>query len=186
MKLNKYLPLAGLTLLFASCQPEVEAPNPNPSPGEADFSKYVALGNSLTSGYSDGALYLEGQENSYPAIFAQQLEAVGGGEFTQPLVPSGNGLGSDGNGKFVLQLVNGSPLPVPTPGDVQGVGTPIGGEGIYFNNMGVPGAESGHLLVPGYGQANPFFGRFATSPATSVLADAAAQQPSLFYPLDRK
>jgi hypothetical protein len=30
--------------------------------GVANFSKYVALGNSLTSGYSDGALFIEGQK----------------------------------------------------------------------------------------------------------------------------
>jgi hypothetical protein len=31
--------------------------------GVANFSKYVALGNSLTSGYSDGALFIEGQKH---------------------------------------------------------------------------------------------------------------------------
>jgi hypothetical protein len=33
--------------------------------GVANFSKYVALGNSLTSGYSDGALFIEGQKHLY-------------------------------------------------------------------------------------------------------------------------
>jgi hydrogenase/urease accessory protein HupE len=54
--------------------------------------------------------------------------------------------------------------------------------------MGVPGAKSFHLLAPGYGnvagvatgQANPYFVRFASSPSTTILADAAAQDPTFF------
>ena len=59
-----------------------------------------------------------------------------------------------------------------------------------FNNMGVPGAKSFHLLAPGYGSpaglvsvprtANPYFVRFASSQSTSVLADAMAQNPTFF------
>ena len=33
------------------------------SKGDADFTKYVALGNSLTSGYRDNALYIDGQND---------------------------------------------------------------------------------------------------------------------------
>lgn len=54
--------------------------------GEADFSKYVALGNSLTSGYRDGALYIDGQNESYPNIIANQMKLAGGGSFLQPLM----------------------------------------------------------------------------------------------------
>lgn len=57
-----------------------------------------------------------------------------------------------------------------------------------FNNMGVPGAKSFHLLAPGYGNiagvplgtANPYFVRFASSPQASILADAVAQNPTFF------
>ena len=57
-----------------------------------------------------------------------------------------------------------------------------------FNNMGVPGAKSFHLLAAGYGniagvatgQANPYFVRFASSPSTTILADAVAQNPTFF------
>jgi hypothetical protein len=44
--------------------------------GVANFSKYVALGNSLTSGYSDGALFIEGQKVSYTNIMAEQFKTV--------------------------------------------------------------------------------------------------------------
>ena len=52
--------------------------------GSADFSKYVAVGNSLTSGFSDNALFRSGQENSFPNILAKQFAEVGGGEFKIP------------------------------------------------------------------------------------------------------
>jgi lysophospholipase L1-like esterase len=54
--------------------------------------------------------------------------------------------------------------------------------------MGVPGAKSFHLGAPNYGDAaglaggtaNPYFVRFASSAATTVITDAATQQPSFF------
>lgn len=156
--------------------------------GEANFSKYIALGNSLTSGYRDGALYLDGQNESYPSMIAKQMKLAGGGEFKQPLMPNNIGgfTGLPGfGGKLTLQVVNGSLSPVPSnPGgtlDDVSSGRP-------YQNMGVPGAKSYHLVVPGYGNqaglatstANPYFVRFASSPSTSVLADAMSQTPTFF------
>src|SRR5690606_18428309 len=89
---------------FASCEPEFENPVTDEgfySSGTADFSKYVSVGNSLTAGYADGALYITGQQNSYPNIMAQQFEFVGGGDFTQPLM----------NDNLGGLLLNGTQLP---------------------------------------------------------------------------
>jgi len=60
------------------------------SSGEADFSTYIAVGNSLTQGYQDGAVHNEfgQQDNSYPAIIAKQM----GTDFIQPTV-TGAGAG---------------------------------------------------------------------------------------------
>lgn len=179
MRLNyKFLLTLSLSLAFIACEPEIDNIT-SPERGKADFSTYVALGNSLTAGYADNALYLEAQENSYPAILAQQFEEVGGGTFTQPLVPAGNGANSaNSSGKLVLQIVGGSPSPVPTPPG-SGVFDKVTGS---FNNFGVPGAKAKHLLTPGYGsdQGNPFFARFASSPATTIVADAASRNPTFF------
>jgi hypothetical protein len=49
-----------------------------------------------------------------------------------------------------------------------------------YNNMGVPGAKSFHIPAAGYGAANPYFGRMASSPGVSVLQDAVAQSPTFF------
>src|SRR6056297_3359888 len=83
----KYLPFLAFGLF--ACEPEFKdsvEDNEVYSVGEADFSNYVALGNSLTAGYADNALYVQGQENSYPNILAGQFELVEGGDFTQPLM----------------------------------------------------------------------------------------------------
>ena len=154
--------------------------------GEADFSKYVALGNSLTSGYRDGTVYLDGQLESYPAMIAEQMQKAGGGTFTQPLVP--DNIGGFANipgfkGKLTLQVVNGALTPVYSTA----VSTLDRLTGTY-NNMGVPGAKSFHLVANGYGNmaglttgtANPYFVRFASSATASVLEDAKAQNPTFF------
>ena len=154
--------------------------------GEADFSKYVALGNSLTSGYRDGTVYLDGQLESYPAMIAEQMQKAGGGTFTQPLVP--DNIGGFANipgfkGKLTLQVVNGALTPVYSTA----VSTLDRLTGTY-NNMGVPGAKSFHLVANGYGNmaglaagtANPYFVRFASSSTASVLEDAMVQNPTFF------
>ena len=82
--------------------------------GEADFSKYVALGNSLTAGYRDGALYSSGQAESYPSMLAGQMKLAGGGEFSQPLMPNdvGGFIGLPGfGGRYNLQLVDKKEYP---------------------------------------------------------------------------
>ena len=70
-----------LAIGFVSCEPEFENSVTDSgfySSGDADVSNYVAVGNSLTAGYADGALYIDGQENSFPNIMAQQFSFVGG------------------------------------------------------------------------------------------------------------
>ena len=184
MKKLSYIALASIALF--SCDPEFdESVNVNQkdySAGEADFSSFVTLGNSLTSGFADNALYLHGQENSFPNILAGQFSLVGGGEFTQPLV-------SDNLGGFTIggvvqggnRLVLNSQLsPVPLEGTPTTEITDI--QQGPFNNVGVPGAKSYHLTFPGYATLNPYFTRFASSPTATVLEDALANNPT-FYSL---
>ncbi|MBW1295877.1 G-D-S-L family lipolytic protein, partial [Aquimarina litoralis] len=180
--------------------------------GTADFSNYVALGNSLTAGFTDNALFIAGQENSLPNILSQQFGLVGGGTFTQPLMNDNiGGLlfggmpmadGSFGPRLYFYSDVNpdddfdSGPYPlgvipdqldfspeVPTTEGTANLGS-------TFNNMGVPGAKSFHLLAPGYGNpaglgtmpatANPYYVRIASDPSASVIQDAMAQNPTFF------
>lgn len=156
--------------------------------GEADFSKYIALGNSLTSGYRDNALYSDGQQESYPNMLAQQMKLAGGGDFKQPMMPNNIGgfIGLPGfPGKLTLKVEEGSLSPTPSAPAAALDNVTAGGP---YQNMGVPGAKSFHLVADGYGNpaglpvglANPYFVRFATSPTTSVIKDAMAQKPTFF------
>lgn len=161
--------------------------------GEADFSNYVALGNSLTSGYRDNALYIDGQNESYPNILAAQMKLAGGGAFVQPLMADNNG-GLVLGGSTVIQspklyiqsFSNGTPNIIPvsaTP--TTDVLTKVAGN---INNFGVPGAKSFHLVAPNYGSAaglatgtaNPYFVRFSSSNTTTVVDDAANRNPTFF------
>ncbi|GHC64229.1 SGNH/GDSL hydrolase family protein [Ulvibacter litoralis] len=175
------------TVGLVSCDAEFDNPVTEAgfyTSGTADFTRYVAVGNSLTAGYADGALYITGQENSYPNIMAQQFALAGGGEFTQPLMDDNlGGLLLNGtqvfNNRFVLSVdENGNPGPVLLEGTpTTDVATSAAGP---FNNMGVPGAKSFHLAAPGYGSANPWFGRFQTSQSASIIADATSMNPTFF------
>lgn len=184
-----------LAIGLIGCEPEFDTPVTDEgfySSGTANLSKYVAVGNSLTSGYSDGALYLTGQQNSYPNIMAQQFNFVGGGGFTQPLVNDNmGGLLLNGTqiteNRFILAVdENGNPGPERLEGTpTTDIANKLSGS---FNNMGVPGAKSFHLVAPGYGNvagvpsgaANPYFARFASSESATVIGDAVAQNPTFF------
>ncbi|GAL69716.1 lipase [Jejuia pallidilutea] len=190
----KYISLFALLIGFLSCE-EVESPIPEAevlpelTSGSADFSNYVALGASFTSGFTDGALFKASQENSFPNILSQQFAKVGGGNFTQPLMNDNIGgllIGGMANPQFQPRLFfNGAgPVRLPATPTTEALNNLSGS----FNNMGVPGAKSFNLLFDGYGNptnlalglANPYFVRMASSPTATMLEDAMAQNPTFF------
>nr|WP_319398226.1 hypothetical protein [uncultured Carboxylicivirga sp.] len=183
---KKYISITSLllsTLLLWQCEPNVDSFIP--SSGDANFSKFIAVGDSYTAGYTNGALGQKGQKESFAYIVSEQLASVGSTEFNQPLVQSTSSVGTtvlgpdQNNGYYQLQVVNGSLSPVPTVGDMA-----IFAEQVYNTenqNFGVPGAKSFHLLAPGYGNPaagagnfNPFYTRFMSSTSSSVINDAVA------------
>jgi lysophospholipase L1-like esterase len=190
----KYIWALTVLFVFAACEDgkfdrEIAAPIEVVS-GEANFTNYVAIGNSLTAGIADGALFKASQANSYPNLLAEKMALAGGGEFTQPWMndnvgglllagdpiegPFGPRLYFDGSGLAVLPQTPSTDVTNIIPGP--------------YNNMGVPGAKSFHLLANGYGNlgnlalglANPYFVRMASSPDASVLEDALAANPTFF------
>jgi hypothetical protein len=188
---TKYIGLLLLTFAFWACESDDNNDAVEPmvelTAGSADFSNYVALGASFTAGFTDGALFKAAQDNSFPNILAQQFDAIGGGIFNQPyttdnvggLLYGGNLIANprlyfNGSGPAVLEAN-------PTT-EVSNVAAGI------FNNMGVPGARSYHLLVSGYGNvggvplgtANPYYARMASSPNATILEDALAQNATFF------
>jgi hypothetical protein len=184
-----------VSLSFVACNDsEDSAPVEIPiTPGSAVLTKYVALGDSFAAGYSDGALFKAGQTNSYVNILSEQLVPAGGGVFTTPLMSDDlGGLLFGGNviAKTRSAILGILPNGSPNIGNVPGTPTTevtahLTGS---FNNMGVPGAKSYHLIAPGYGnpagvpikKASPYYARFASSATATVLGDALAQNPTFF------
>jgi hypothetical protein len=185
----KWLLLVSLT--FVACNSDDEDTTAIEVPvvaGSADFTKYVALGNSLTAGFSDNALFKAGQENAFPNLMSQQFALAGGGEFKIPFTNDNVGgllLGGTVIASPRLIFKNGAPTVLPNAVPTNEITATLNGP---FNNLGVPGAKSFHLLAPGYGNAagiltglaNPYFARFRSSATTSVIADATAQNPTFF------
>jgi hypothetical protein len=183
MKNYKYIGLFLLSLGLVSCDVDNEldvieaamveevALNTN----GLDFSNYVSVGASFTSGYTDGALFIAAQESSFPNILAGKF----GTDFTQPLMNDNIGGMVFGPAVVVeprLYFNGAGPARLDATPTTQ-YGQVISGP---FNNMGIPGAKSFHLGVPGYGALNPYFGRMASSPGATVLGDALAQSPTFF------
>ena len=196
MKNYKYIGLLFLFIGLISCDDvndldpieEAVAPQVNLNVNGLDFSSYVAVGASFTAGFSDGALFIAAQENSFPNILASKFSLANGGEFNQPLM--GDNIGGfifDNNTIQPPRLIfNGS-----GPARLSAIPTTsltARASGISFNNFGIPGAKSFHLVAPGYGNpagilagtANPYFARMASSPAATVLTDALTKQPTFF------
>jgi lysophospholipase L1-like esterase len=105
--------------------------------GTADFSRYVAVGDSLTAGFMSGGLSQTAQRNSYPFLIYRQATGQTTG-FQQPLV-SPPGIPAQ------LELRSLSPLVV-APRAGQGAPTNLTFAGIY-NNLAVPGARVHDLVA---------------------------------------
>ena len=183
----KWLLLVSLTFVACTNDNDVLVMEQPVSAGSANFTKYVALGDSFAAGYSDGALFVEAQKGAYPNILAQQFAEAGGGAFSTPLMGDNiGGLLLGGNVIAGQRLYFNGSAPVAVSGaPTTNVATKVTGP---FGNLGVPGAKSYHLVAAGYGNvagvaaglANPYYARFATSATSTVLADAVAQTPTFF------
>jgi hypothetical protein len=166
--------------LFTACERKID--EFKVSNGSANFTTYIAVGNSLMSGYADGALYHTGQVNSLPNIIAGQLQLAGSGTFVQPMVTSEFGVGyPTAQPKLVLGFSTGcdgktSMGPVRAEGALE----PAQPVGYQVNNLAIPGAKSFHMLFPGYAMYNPYYARFASAPNNMVVQEIAPLNPTFF------
>lgn len=120
-------PLAVLALLLSGAS----------ASAQTDFRTYVALGDSLTAGFSSGSLIVTHQSNSYPALIARQ---AGVASFEQPTV-------SDPGIPAELTLTSLVPRPVIEP-KAAGPGVPTNlALAAPYDNLGIPGAIVADLLT---------------------------------------
>lgn len=199
MSSSSFYACVALLFMATACKPKFDVPDPEK--GEIDASRYVAIGSSMTAGFSDGALYYEAQQNSFAAILAEQLKAIGGGEFTSPAISAASSgisiipgntmnvaakfkLGYKTDCKNVTSL---SPVRLPATESYAVFSSNVYASG-PFRNMGVADAKSFHVTYAGYGNPanagtgyyNPWFGRMASGNSASVLSDAMSQNPTFF------
>ena len=167
---------------------ELEKSKPLPKPitgksGGFDFKKYVAIGNSLTAGLMDFALYTDGQKHAFPNLLAKQFQTtgIGGGTFNQPDINSANGFSPGGTGGKLTgrwELSLSQERPVPTAGETIKAYT---GDKSALNNLGVPHLRVTQVNHPAVGIGNPYYKRFAGKPGIgSVLSQALAAKPTFF------
>jgi hypothetical protein len=180
MKTFKFLYILPLALLISiSCEQEVITLEPpvvvEPEPetgtkGSADFTKFVAIGNSFVAGVQAGALFNVGQNNSLPAIMAKQfaVPGVGGGAFIQPNINATLGWNlfltqpflTDNTKPILGRLLLQGATPRPTPqayaaGNLEALPNPAANPGFIYtggkatlNNFGVPAIVLGQALIP--------------------------------------
>jgi len=186
----KYLFLSFILIAFTGCDMDQDSLEGMPiyldiDSGDADFSKMVAMGATMTAGYTDNALFQAGQMNSYPNIMAGVMAHAGGGEFTQPYMSDNvGGLLVGGQQIFGPRLFFNGAGPAPVPGTPSTEATNVM-PGPY-SNMAAPGVNAVHMLAPGYGSmaalmqglANPYYVRMASSDGASIIGDVMGQYPT--------
>lgn len=147
-KLGLLLTMLSLLLFVACDEDEDLCPDGSMEPctnlGTLNPESYVAIGNSLTSGFISSALYEDAQNNSYPSLLNTQINSASAGEFTnsftQPLI-SYPGL-PEGLLEWTGITDGGDPIITAS----SGTGTPINTDASTFRNLGVPGAYLSDVL----------------------------------------
>jgi len=151
--------------------------------GSANFTKFVALGDSYGAGVVSGSLNERHQVWSWPAVIARQVglttcqptNVAADSCFAQPLVTF-PGVGPE------LQLVNLTPTIAPAAGGGVPVMTTFGRP---YNNLSIPGATVGALLSltgaepPTAGEPTAVsMARFILRGQGTAVAQTIAQQPT--------
>ncbi|RYE29186.1 MAG: G-D-S-L family lipolytic protein [Sphingobacteriaceae bacterium] len=181
---------AALILAVSACKKDKDS-NKITS-GTADFFRYIAVGNSITSGYANNGLYVAGQQVAFPNLLSGQMKLAGGGAFTSPLFSANQANGS-GYLKLTALAADGTPTitPVTTNLAVRGQTTISGVNVTLFtkytgdlNNYGVPGIKLANVSDPLYGNFNGFYERLlpgnAGSNSTAYL-DFVTAKPFTFF-----
>jgi lysophospholipase L1-like esterase len=189
--MRKIYIIGAIALLFSACKPSVKVSAPV-SPGTATFTNYLAIGNSLTAGYSSNSLTISGQYNSYPERLFEQFTTITGdkgakGPFIQPLLHGDDGYPSS---KLILAVVTdtctgiSSLAPITIPGFSQDAQDAVKyvspANNGQINNIGVPGIRIADYPVAGYAGLNPYAARFYHNTAGSPMDELSYMVNNLY------
>ncbi len=117
-----------LSLVLIGCEDRTDLTDPGtPNTGDADFTSFVTIGNSLTAGFQNNSLYESAQECSYGNLIAQQVDAT----YAQPLFDETGTAGK-------MSIVSLDPLEIAYSTES---GNPLNLDyPAPYNNLGIPGA----------------------------------------------
>ncbi len=177
-KINKFLLLIvfSFAIAFIGCEDRSDITVPEVSTGNADFTRFVVVGNSLSAAYQNGTLYESSQKYSFGKLIAEQV----GTDYAQPYYsdPGAGGrleiasFNADGTPNIVANTQKGEPTNAEYPKP--------------YNNLGIPGEWLGDALfatnandcITGQaGKPNPYFDLVLRGQGTQVQ-QARALQPT--------
>jgi lysophospholipase L1-like esterase len=173
--------LSFVALAIIGCEDFNKLTAPEVSLGSADFTRFVAIGNSITAGYQSGTIYESGQMYSYGNLIAKQV----GVDYQIPYV-SDPGLG----GRLEIESLppNFKIYTNPNVGSFLNANYPA-----PYNNLGVPGAllydvlnatnstTCASYVLSSTPTPNPYFDLILRNSALNIgtqLQQALAQSPT--------
>ncbi|QEC75785.1 SGNH/GDSL hydrolase family protein [Mucilaginibacter ginsenosidivorax] len=191
-------------LFFSACKldttigPEkkAETSGSTPTTNTGFYSRYIAIGDSQTAGYTNDGLYNWGIYNSFPNIFAGSLEGSGLKTFNQPLFSiaqmNGTGFmelkGTDANGQPLIvrdtlkTAIRGS-INISGSGTMQLLSKFTGDN----DNFGVAGLKVADISNTQTGNTNRYFERLLplNAPANNTsYVDFITSKPFGFFTLN--
>lgn len=185
MNLNTISILGVVLIITSACVPKYEGPSES-SMGDTNPERFVMIGGTFGSGYSDDALFRFGQENSIGAFIHQSINSVNTIPFNQPLTSDASvGLSTNGLSRLILGYKTDclnetslSPVRETALGDASILNNIYNGS--PFNNMSIPNLRSGAFFNTDYSNQNPFFSRMASSQTSSVIDDVNSIDATFF------
>jgi len=172
-RLSEIIIILSLLLLITNCKKTTES---DVDLGNADFTSFVSLGNSLTAGVADGALYEDSQKNSFPNLIAKMAEVDA--DFEQPLM-SGNGFSfNEADGRLSLNIFT-------TPPSIDFL--EAGNEknrnlNRAYNNLGIPLIRSNQIYTstnPNEADSNHFVDKILRGSGRTAIQEALSLDPTL-------
>ena len=172
-KLLQIITIFVLSLFLINCKKTTESES---KWGDADFNSFVAIGNSLTAGVADGALYEDSQKNSFPNLIAKMAEVDG--TFEQPIM-GGNGFSfNETEGRLSLNIFTNPPSI-----DFLAAGTENNRNlNRAYNNLGIPLIRANQLYTATTvveADSNHFVDKILRGSGRTAIEEALSLDPTL-------
>jgi len=174
MELKKFaqiITVLSLIIFLTNCKKTTES---EVDWGNADFTSFVSLGNSLTAGVADGALYEDSQKNSFPNLIAKMAEVDD--DFEQPLM-GGNGFSfNESEGRLSINIISNSMSFLPAGTEKNR------GLNRAYNNLGIPLIRANQLYTSTTAveaDSNHFVDKILRGSGRTAIQEALSLDPTL-------